>query len=302
VRQTWQVQTEGRYVITEATLAGKSPTVRMRQLGMELRRLRENAGKKLKEAALYVDLTESALSKMETGDRRVRVIYVRNLCQLYDVDAAHTEFLIRLSRESAERGWWADYGNTVPTWFVDYLGMETVAQEVWTYESELVPGLLQTHEYAEAVRVGIPPEDLERLRSLRAVRQQRLVDDKDPPLILRAILNEPVVCRPVGGPEVMHRQIRHIIDTASLPNATIQLLPLSVGWHPAMTGPFTALRFPETPMNTVYVEMQTAAVYMEKPSDIQHYTTGFERLSELALDKEGTISFLEQKLRGGAET
>jgi Domain of unknown function (DUF5753) len=180
----------------------------------------------------------------------------------------------------------------VPHWFADFLGMETVASEVWIYESEYIPGLLQTQEYVEAVRSGSIHSDAERFTRLRATRQKRLVDDD--PLILRAVLNEAVVCRVVGGPDVMRRQVRHVIDTARLPNVTVQVLPFSVGYHPAMVGSFAALRFPEAPMNTVYVEIKGGAIYMEKPPDVERYTANFERLTEVALGGEEMVSFLEQ--------
>ncbi|HET9254083.1 MAG TPA: Scr1 family TA system antitoxin-like transcriptional regulator [Pseudonocardiaceae bacterium] len=284
------MQTGAHYwLITEATVADGSPTMRMRQLGMELRRLRDLAGKTQEEAAAWINKTDTTISKYENGARRIDVGNLRSLCQLYDVEVTHLAFLERLVRESGERGWWAEFGSTVPHWFADFLGMETVATEVWTYESEPIPGLLQTEEYARAVA----PTDAERVTKLRATRQKRLTDDN--PLILRAVLNEAVLCRVVGGPEVMRRQIRHVIDTTALPNVTIQVLPFSAGFHPAMTGSFTALRFPEVPMmNTVYVEIEGAALYVEKPRGIDRYTANFERLTELALDESGTISFLEQ--------
>lgn len=297
--QSWQEQTEGRYVITEATMADRSPTMRMRQLGMELRRLRDAAGKTQEESARWIDVTDTALSKMERGARRVRVAYVKSLCQLYDVGSPHAEFLERLARESGERGWWADYGNTVPHWFADFLGMETVATEVWTYESEYVPGLLQTQKYLEAAANESTPSDAGRFTRLRATRWKRLVDDN--PLTLRAVLNEAVLCRAVGGPDVMRGQIRHLIETAELPNVTVQVVPFSAGLHPAMAGSFTALRFPEAPMNTVYVEFKGGAIYMEKPPDVDRYTATFERLTEVALSGEETVSFLEQAERRYSE-
>ncbi|MGH3975230.1 MAG: helix-turn-helix domain-containing protein [Pseudonocardiaceae bacterium] len=290
-----QVQTGTTYwLITEATVAGSSPTMRMRQLGMELRRLRDLAGKSQEEAGAWINKTDTTISKYETGARRIDVGNIRSLCQLYDAEATHSAFLELLVREAGERGWWAQFGSTVPHWFADYLGMETVATEVWTYESELFPGLLQAEEYVRAVVSS--RSDAERFAKLRATRQKRLGDDN--PLILRAVLNEAVLCRAVGGPEVMRRQIRHVIDTAALPNVTIQILPFSVGFHPAMTGSFTALRFPEVPMmNTVYVQIKGGALYVEKPPDVDRYTATFERLTELALYDAGTISFLEQMER-----
>ena len=159
--------------------------MRMRQLGMELRRLRDLAGKSQEEAATWINKTDTAISKYETGARRIDVGNLRSLCQLYDVEVTHVAFLERLVRESGERGWWAAFGSTVPHWFADFLGMETVASEVWTYESEPFPGLLQTEEYARAV---VPADRAERLTKLRATRQKRLVDDN--PLLLGSTVKD----------------------------------------------------------------------------------------------------------------
>ncbi len=301
MRQSWQEQTGRHYVITEATVAGSSPspTMRMRQLGMALRRLRDDAGKNQKEAAQWIDVTDTALSKMERGVRRVRVAYVRSLCQLYGVGSPQVEFLERLARESNVRGWWAAYGDTVPDWFADFLGMETVAAEVWTYESEHVPGLLQTPEYVEAV-ANARSSDPERYARLRATRQERLFDNEEP-LTLRAVLNEAVLSRPVGGRDVLRGQLQHIIEMQKLPNVTVQVLPFSVGLHPAMAGSFAALRFPETPMNTVYIDVQGGAVWVEKPPDVERYAATFEHLTRVALTPADTVSLLEQLTRRYSE-
>jgi len=267
-------------------MVGSSPTVRMRQLGMELRRLRVTAGKSQQQAADWLAVTESAISRMETGARRATVPNIRNLGQLYNVDPTHTAFLERLAREARERGWWADFGDTVPDWFRDLLGMETVADEAWFFASLYFPGLLQCQDYIDAV-VSRPDA-----RRLRAARQKRLTDTD--PLAVRVVLDEAVIHRRVGGPDIMRRQIRHVITMAHLPNVTIQLLPLSAGFISSVTGPFTALRFPEEPMNTVYVELTGSAIYLEKPAAVERYTTNFERLAGLAFDEKETIAFLEK--------
>lgn len=277
-------------MFTEATVANGSPTIRMRQLGMEMRRRREEAGKNLDEAADWINLSDSMLSRMETGNRRFDVSKVRDLCQLYGVESPHIEALIQLARESKQRGWWADYGNTVPSYFADFLGMETAAVEMWTYEPEIVPGLFQTKEYAEAVAVADGVKDVSRFVQLRLARQHRLRDGN--PLIMRAVLNEAVLLRQVGGRDVMRAQLRHLIDVSTLGNVTIQVLPFTAGAHSGMAGSFVALRFPEEPMNTVYVEFDGGAVYAEKPVDVQRYAGKFQQLSGLALPEGDTVGFL----------
>src|SRR5262249_53175032 len=154
--------TEGRYLLMETTVSDGSPTVRKRQLGMELQRLREAAGKSQAEAGSWVGVTGSQISKYETGDRNIKLGYVRTLCELYNVDAPLNEFLVRLAQESDQRGWWADYGNTVPEWYKYFLGFETAAQEIATYHSELLPGLVQIPDYIRAIANDAPDEEVER--------------------------------------------------------------------------------------------------------------------------------------------
>ncbi len=142
---------------------------------------------------------------------------------------------------------WA-HGKAVPVWFADYIGMETVAAETWTYEAEFIPGLLQTAQYTEVVSHALKPtnspEEIARIVRLRAERQRRLTGEE--PLTLRAVINEAAVRRAVGGPEVMRAQLRHLADMATRPNVTVQVLPFSAGAHRGMLGSFAALRFPKS--------------------------------------------------------
>lgn len=264
--------------------SGSSPTVRRRQLGMELRRLREAAKKHQHDAAVWLDVNDTVISKLETGKQKVSHAYLTMLLQLYDVGSPHADFLHQLRRDSSQRGWWAEYGKTVPSWFGDYLGMETGAAEVWSYQTELIPGLLQTPSYAEAIlalRPNRTPDEIERLVKLRINRQQRLTSEG--PLSLRAVINEAALRRVVGGPDVMRDQFRRLTDVATLSNVTVQVLPFTAGAHRGMRGAFTALRFPEEPMNTVYFEMYDAALYVEAPKEVQRFTNNFEELARQSI-------------------
>lgn len=285
------------YLLTEDEMpTGPNPTVRRRQLGMELRRLREAAHKTQHDAAQWLGIPDTAISKMETGKQKVSQAYLRLLLQLYEVGSPHAEFLDQLRRESDQRAWFAEYGKTVPSWFNDYLGMETAAVEVWTYEPEFVPGLLQVPEYTETINVALSPDrtpkEIQRLVQLRADRQQRLTSED--PLILHAVINEGALRRQVGGPAVMRTQIRRIAQMTKLPNITVQVLPFAAGAHSGMRGPFTALRFPEEPMNTVYLELYGAALYQEAPAEVKKYTDRFEQLARQSLDAKGTAQLLDQ--------
>jgi DNA-binding XRE family transcriptional regulator len=294
--QVGGVHTGQWHLLTEETMAdGPSPTVRRRQLGMELRRLREAADKSQDAAGQWVGVPSTTISKLETGKQRVTLPYLKLLLQLYDVGSPHSEALERLARESGQRGWWADYGNTVPSWFADYVGMETAAAEVWTYESEFVPGLLQTPQYIEAITVAMDHSvdtEIQRIINVRRTRQERL--SADDPLTLRAVINEAVLRRVVGGTDVMSGQLKQLAEVAELPNVTVQVIPFSAGAHPGMLGSFTALRFPEEPMNTVYVELSGGAIYLERPAEAQRYAETFDRLAGLALTEKETVTFLHR--------
>lgn len=299
MEQAGRAHNEGLHLLTEGTMADDSSTMRRRQLGAELRRLREEAGKTQEDVHQWTNVPATTISRMETGKRRVPVTFLKAVLPLYGVGSPLAEALEKLARESSQRDWWVTYGDTVPDWFAKYLGMETAADEIWTYESEYVPGILQTSRYTEATRTAmgtVPSEGPEKLVAVRSARQKRLTGDA--PVSLRAVLNEAVVRREIGGPEVMREQLVYLIEAAARPNITLQVLPFAAGAHPGMLGPFAALRFPQEPLNTIYIELDGGAVYWEKPLAVERYTATFRRLTELALNEEDTVSLFNEMERG----
>ncbi len=266
-----------------------SPTVPARRLGRELKRLRDATGKTQAEVADYAGTYPTTISKIETGDRTPPLSVLKLMLQLYGVDAARSETMMQLAQQAKVPGWWADYGDLVPSWFTAYVRDESAASEVQTFEALSVPGLLQTRAYIEAAGLS------EELARVRTTRQQRLTGTT--PLALRAVLDEAVLHREVGGLEVMREQIKRLLDAASQPNITVQIVPFSVGAHPGMTGPFTILRFPEPSMDVVFVEQRGGAVYLDRPVDVDVHAASFRRLSELALSDDETVSLLNEMER-----
>ena len=271
------------------------PTVRRRQLGLELRRLREAAGKTPKEAAEWLEIAPSTLSKIELGRIAIKGTHVRLLTQLYGVVAPEADTLLRLARESSQRGWWAAYGDTVPDFLRTYLGLEEDAAELWAYESGLVLGLLQTPAYAEAlITVGRPHADREeiaRLVEFRTARQKRLFAQQSP--TLRVVLDEAVLRRTVGGPEVMREQLQHIVALADSSHVSVVVLPFDTGAHPSIGSAFTLLRFADAAsINFVYLEHLLGALYLERPTDIERYTEVFEQLSASALAPDESLRLI----------
>jgi transcriptional regulator with XRE-family HTH domain len=264
-----------------------SPSARGRRLRHELRRLREEAGLTHSEVARRLEWSASKLSRIETGQSRVQTGDVRDLLDVYGVtDTAVCDAMVQLAREARRRGWWTRYTDVLGSG--TYVGLEADASALHTYESQFVPGLLQTEDYARAViRAGQArpdPETLERRLTARMARQE-ILTRPDPPEIW-AVLDEPVVSRPVGGTGVMRAQLQHLIEVSTRPNTplTLQVLPLSAGAHPGMNGPFVILEFhspTDPPM--VYLETATDGLYIEEPPDIERYTLRFNHLVARAL-------------------
>ncbi|MGH3694925.1 MAG: helix-turn-helix domain-containing protein [Pseudonocardiaceae bacterium] len=275
----------------------RSQTVRRRQLGGELRRLRDAAGKSAREAADWAGVSTSTLSKIERGSQAIKTGHVRLLAQLYGIGAPAADTLIRLAREANQRGWWAVHGDTVPDWVRTYLDLEQDASELWAYESGLMFGLFQTPGYAEAVmaafRPDASPDELAKRVAFRTVRQQRLFGDRAPSL--RVVLDEAVLRRVVGGPAVMREQLEHLAEVARLPSVSVQVQPFSAGAHPSIGSAFTLLRFADADtadMNCVYLENAQGGLYLERPIDVDHYAMMFEQLSTSALSADQSLELV----------
>jgi transcriptional regulator with XRE-family HTH domain len=275
---------------------GDSSTVRRILLGSLLRRLRESRDVSMREAGYQIRATESKISRMETGKVSFKERDVADLLVYYGVtDAKESDKVLELVREANTLGWWHSYGELLPSWFEAYVGLESAAAVVRTYEVQFIPGLLQSPEYVGAVvstNRTLSGAELKRRVDLRRRRQQGL--DRDDAPALWAVLDEGALRRPIGGPDVMRAQIEHLIKQAARPNITIQLLPYSVGAHAAEGGAFTVLRFAEAELpDVVYLEHLTGAQYIERGDDVEQYARAMDRISVDALPPEQTLTALE---------
>ncbi len=214
--------------------AEHSPTVRRRRLALELRRLREAARLTCEEVAEHLECSTSKVSRIETGRVSVSPRDVRDMLDLYGVSAQQGASLVQLARDSRQKGWWHAYSDTIQPQFATYIGLESAASEIRIYEVTLIPGLLQTEEYARTViaagTVGGDHEGTERNVALLMARQPLLTGD-DPPR-LWAVLDEAALRRTVGGAGLMRLQLDHLLDLARLPNVAIQVIPFGAGAHP----------------------------------------------------------------------
>jgi transcriptional regulator with XRE-family HTH domain len=265
-----------------------SPTVRRRRLAAALKRLREQSGMTADEAARQVGISKSALSRIENAQVSVMPPVASKLLELYGVESPDIEALVQVAREARKRGWWQAYDDVLPEWFEVYVGLEAEAAEIKKFEPQLVPGLLQTADYARAVvRVehpDAPDEEVNRRVELRMKRQET----SKPPR-LWVVLDEAALRRPVGGNEVMRAQLQRLVEAAKVPGNTIQVLAFAAGEHSSMGSSFSILSFPEpTDPGVVYVETRAGSLYLEG-QQVREYTAVFQHLVATALgQKEST--------------
>jgi len=276
------------------------PTVLRILLGSQLRHLRESKGITREVAGWEIRASESKISRMELGRVGFKQRDVADLLSLYGVaDEQERAALLALARQANTPGWWHRYSDVLPHWFQSYLGLEAAAELIRTYEVQFVPGLLQTPEYARAVvLLGHDENDVQEIRrrvDLRITRQQ-VLDRPDPPH-LWAVLDEAVVRRPIGGPDVMRAQIARLIEAAQQTNVTLQVVPFRAGGHAGAGGAFTVLRFPDHELpDVVYLEHLTSALYLDKREDVDLYASAMERLCVEAESPANPIAILEQVL------
>ncbi|WP_067459356.1 helix-turn-helix domain-containing protein [Actinomadura macra] len=271
------------------------PTVASTRLARELRARREKAGFNQETVAEEMGWAESKLYRIENDKSRVLQRDVKRLLGMYGVDGEEADSLVELARLAREPDWWHQYSGAIPKWFQVYVVLEASASHILGYESELVPGIMQTKRYARAILSTTPlPETEEKVEeriTVRTTRQARLTQAE--PLDVRLILNEAVVRRTVGGREIMREQIEHLIKLADLPNVNLQILPFAAGEHGAMHGAFKLLRFsgPDD-SDKVYLEQHIGGLYTQKPHEVDRYTLMFDHLRAQALGPEQTIAML----------
>ncbi|MGH3795437.1 MAG: helix-turn-helix domain-containing protein [Pseudonocardiaceae bacterium] len=268
-------------------------TLRQRRLGRELRRLREDAGLTLEEAAPQLDWSTSKLSRIETGQQSVDVHGVRSMLDLYDVGGDRWTEIIDLVRETRRKGWWHAYGISGQ----GYLGLETDATVVHEYQLAYVPGLFQTEDYMRALfrnsRQRRTEAEIDRDVQVRLFRQRRLTEE--PALALVAIVDESVLHRPVGGQEIMRAQLRHMVARAALPSVCLQVLPASLGVHSGLDGSFIMLGFaePDEP-EIAYIEHTASALHLEKEAEVSTCNLVFDRLRSEALSPQDSNALVER--------
>ncbi len=273
--------------------------IRKRVLGRRLRVLRESAGMTLEAAAPALDWSTSTLSRIETGQQAPTVHAVRSMLDLYDAGGPVWTELVELTREVRQKGWWRAYGLGDDS----YVGFENEAGAVLDYTVDFVPGLLQTADYARALFTSSIARSTEQAvddaLAVRMIRQERLTSDEDP-LTITAIVDESVLYRPVGGPDVLAAQREHLIAMAALPAVTLQVLPLAVGNRATMGSGLIILSFGDLGQpDLACIEHALGSAVVEKEADVARARLLFDRLRSDALAPADTVALLRRVAAAG---
>lgn len=276
--------------------ASGAPTALRVVLGRRLQDLREAAGLSFAEAAAALDVTHATIRRMEKAQVGLKVPYVEKLLRSYGVTSqSEIDGFLDLVREANQPGWWHRYRDVLPDWFSAFVSLEAEADQIRAYEPHYVPGLLQTEAYAATVlRAGMPhapAEEVDRLVALRLARQE-LLERKQPPL-LWVVMDETVLRRPIGRPNVLRAQVTRLIEASASPQVRLQVMPFSAGLHPAMYGPFHLFRFPVPELPDVAcAESLVGAAYFDQRDDVSGFREALDRMCAQAVPVHRTEAVL----------
>jgi transcriptional regulator with XRE-family HTH domain len=268
-----------------------SPTVRRRRLGSEIKRLRDAARVSGGTLAKKIGTSQPQLSRVENARGKLTTAQLEKLIKVFGVDERKAEEMRTLRRDGDVLGWWEQYSDVMPDNLELLIGLEAGAAWEQTYQDAFIPGLLQTPEYAKAVISSGAPflrsADLPRIVQLRADRQQRLAATD---FRLTAVINEAALHRWVGGREVMHAQLRHLLGAQHNATVEVLVLPYETGEHPAQGQSFTLLTFPEPEDPAiVFLDYVHSSGFLEKAHEIRQHTSVFGAVISKALNPDDSM-------------
>lgn len=272
-------------------MTSMEPTVRRQQLGATLRTLRKTAGYTLDDAAQVINCSPSKVSRIETGHRAVSPLEVSALAAVYKADHETRDKLIALAEESHEIGWWLGQMNYVQQEHT-LVALESQAESIATFELAVMPGLLQTGEYAQAVitEMGVYPDSESEDCMMNRLRRQSILLRQDPPKLL-AIIDELALCRLVGGREVLRRQLEHLVKESNRDNISLRVIPNDGQAHSGIDGPFVVVHRPEL-SPVVFVETLTSALFVEDQAEVAMYELALRKLLHRTLSEDESVELV----------
>lgn len=273
----------------------KGPTLRAQWLGQQLKRLREGSGKTLQDAADFLQRNFGTISRYESAEYPIRRPDVMALLTLYGVtDGAQRDRMLAMCEECWQTGWWEEYADAVEPEFIDFPWLETSATMIYTYDAVVPPGAFQTKEFAEELMRQVDKDASEALIArwleLRMTRQQMLDGDDPTPFV--AILDEAVLRRVVGSPDLTRAQLTHLAELAKQPHVDLRVLPLRRSVHIGVDGAFHLFDMPEPYPAVAYVEGLAGRVFMEEPAHVKRFQRAYDRLWQATLGPRKSIDLI----------
>lgn len=278
-----------------------SPLMLRRRLRTELRTARLDKDLTQDQVAKAMEWSLSKMNRIEKAKTGISINDLRALLPLYGItDQERTEELLNLARASRRAPWWREYSEVAPTTLLELIDYESAASAVSQFETMFVPGILQTEDYASAVLQVFydeksAPKKVAALVELRTKRRGLLTSENAPKFTF--VFDESVIRRQAGNAAVMGRQLRHLVDVAELPNVTIQVVPLTVGLHAGMKGPFEVVQFDDTPdENLVFLEGPRGDFISDDPEETKSYLETFARITETSLTPSDSVARLSKAI------
>ena len=265
-------------------------------VGVELRNYRIRSGRTSAAAARRIGCSPGKITHLENGRYFPQPEEIAGLLEFYGAPRWDVDRLSSLAGRADQKTWWAPWVDVLPDWLRTFAGLEGLAESEFIYIPLILPGLLQTEDYAAALTatsVRVRPDHNERVVSFRMARQSRL--STEPALRLTTVVEESVLDRPIGDDDVMRRQLQHLLDLSEQDNIDIRVMPTSVGPHAALSGRFTVLHFPDA-QSIGYVEIHDGAVYIQDQEQVNSYIRSSERLLSTALSPADSAKVIKDRL------
>lgn len=281
----------------------KNPSISLRcqWLGMRLKKARLEAGMTLQEIADQLQVADTTLGRFEKGTVRIRRPYIKEMIDFYGISSRRErEALIQLNEDAWRKDWWEGDTSDLDTEFLDYTWLESRVGTIREFEAMLIPGLLQTKDYATAVMEHGPedearPERLDRMVDLRLARQ--CIFDRTKPAELSVVLDESVLRRQVGGQQILWGQLSHLIEASECRHIDIRVLRLESGWHPGVAGSFTLFEMPDPYPDVAYVENLVGRTFLENEHKVSQFREAYDCMHQTALGSQDSMSFIRTVMK-----
>jgi transcriptional regulator with XRE-family HTH domain len=265
-------------------------------IGHDLKTTRERAGIRQTQAAKVLGCKQPKINYLESGKNRQKPEEVTKLLRLYGADVEHVDRMASLAGQADRSTWWAPFKEVLPDWFKIFVGLEGLAVAEFNYKALLLPGQLQTPEYAAATLLGnlqVPPVDAQQVVRARMARQR--LDGEGVPLRFRSVIEQYVLDRTVGGPGVMRAQLEHLLTLMEQDNVELHVMPIDVSVHDGLDGDYLLLDFDEA-QSICYIEYPSGAVYVQDQDQVELYTLAADRLCAAALSEADSTSYIERRI------